>query len=385
MNPSLSLVLVIADIPTRVVVPDKKTFSIVVRRYADYIAKKKHHTYTIWLDGAKKKPYKRRGDFHISRDLIHHNFLAFNDSLRMVIVHILNQNRGLIVHASSLVANRRGYVFMGKEGAGKSTVRTLHRSLTSLGDDSAIIRLVGKKLYLYGSPFYQRTKRAYPNKKVPIIGIYSLRQSSGLMVETLPFPINYQTLLARCYISHIGQKKSEMTQLTRTCLQISEQKKIFSLHFPKTYQFISLLNNPILNKTEIAKRIKLVNQKVSVLLPAKVSWHPAVVDLHFLKMCQVIKEASWEFEYSKERQVARIASRIKHKKINGPHTNLIHEKMGRLKKSYFITCQTPSGYVLLDKNHEAIATVLHTKKNQTFPMIIGQTSSQSDQKFKSIL
>lgn len=384
MSPSFPIIVSVAEIPIRILLPDKHSFLIIANRYADYITNNRKFIYTVAADSSRKNPYKRHGVYHINSASVLTNLAAFNDYFRLVMSDILNRNQGVILHASSLVLDNKGYVFMGQEGAGKSTIRLLHPTLTSLGDDSAILKFSNKKLYLYGSPFYQRTKMAYPNKKVVIRGIYSLRQSVGLMVSLAGFPINYELIMARSFISELGARKKELALLSKTCYLVADKNMIFNLHFPKTYQFVPLLKRLSPKKANFVKPAKTINPNVAKLIPPDMVWNHAVVDIPFLGSCRVLKETSWQFEFGGERKIEKIAVQIKNKQLSGPHTALILKKAKTAVKSIFIAHQSPNRFTLLDGNHKAIAICLRNDKNRTFPVIIGEAASLG-KKFASLL
>lgn len=88
----------------------------------------------------------------------------------------------LLLHASVVENNGRGYAFLGKSGTGKSTHSGLwikHIEGTRLlNDDNPAISVgVDGKVYIYGTPWSGKTP-CYRNSKVPLTAFVRLEQAS---------------------------------------------------------------------------------------------------------------------------------------------------------------------------------------------------------------
>src|SRR3989344_2810424 len=146
---SYSLSLTIADLTIIIHLSDKADLSFLREKYPDYITNKNYilkPAYYIYLQTyGSNKVLIRNNHYCLLVLPLKKHFKLFNDLLKIVLINILNKNNGFILHASSLVKRNKGYIFVGKEGSGKSTIRKLHSDLLSLGDDSALVRKESNK------------------------------------------------------------------------------------------------------------------------------------------------------------------------------------------------------------------------------------------------
>lgn len=321
--------------------------------------------------------------FYLPQIGIRKNFRQFNDLLRMVVGYVLNRNRGFVFHASSLVKDGFGYIFIGREDAGKSTVRRLFPHLVCLGDDSAIVREINKQFFLFGSPFYQRTQKVYPNKKVPIKGVFSLHQANFNLVKLLTFPEDVKALSTDSFIADIKKKSEERKLIFEKAVAFCHRNKIFSLFFQKNSSFWPLLEKASgknFFKGDKDKILAMVNPQVKKKLPSKLSWTAALGSGDFLGKCLVIKEASWNFEFDGKRQVAEVARMAGSSKRSSSHIELINRIRRKLKKRDFerwiVLIESKGLYTIIDGNHLAITFYLEGKDREGLKFLIAKLPSQ---------
>lgn len=92
--------------------------------------------------------------------------------IREIVLQLLEENQGFILHASSCLINKEGYLFLGSSGAGKSTIINLIKNKkVILSDDQIIVKRERGKYYLYQTPFleknqYQKSFRRYRLGKI---------------------------------------------------------------------------------------------------------------------------------------------------------------------------------------------------------------------------
>lgn len=100
----------------------------------------------------------------------------------MMLMYILNTIclDTVVMHASVVVNDGKGYLLLGKSGTGKSTHCNLWKRYVPgsdcLNDDHPVVRLVGDVPMVYGSPWSGKTA-CYRNWSVPVNGFIRLRQS----------------------------------------------------------------------------------------------------------------------------------------------------------------------------------------------------------------
>ncbi|MDE6511162.1 MAG: hypothetical protein K2L00_03600, partial [Muribaculaceae bacterium] len=107
----------------------------------------------------------------------------------------------LLVHASTVEYEEKGYLFLGKSGTGKSTHSRLWieniPGTELLNDDNPIIRIIDGKVYVYGSPWSGKTN-CYRNRRIRVGGIVRLQQASFNRITPLTGIKAYATLLPSC-------------------------------------------------------------------------------------------------------------------------------------------------------------------------------------------
>lgn len=87
----------------------------------------------------------------------------------------------LLIHASAVVWQGKGFAFLGKSGTGKSTHSKLWlnhmEGAELLNDDNPAIRLEANgEVYIYGTPWSGKTP-CYKNKKAPLTALVRLEQA----------------------------------------------------------------------------------------------------------------------------------------------------------------------------------------------------------------
>lgn len=107
----------------------------------------------------------------------------------------------LMIHASVISYEGRGYVFLGKSGTGKSTHSSLwlkHIEGTELlNDDNPVLRIIDGEVRVYGSPWSGKTP-CYKNKDLPLGGIVRLSQAPHNKIQKLIPLLAYTALMPSC-------------------------------------------------------------------------------------------------------------------------------------------------------------------------------------------
>lgn len=74
----------------------------------------------------------------------------------LLLVSLLSQGRGVLVHGLGVSDRGRGLLFVGRSGAGKSTLGKLylaHSDVTILGDERLVVTQAGGQFWLSGTPW----------------------------------------------------------------------------------------------------------------------------------------------------------------------------------------------------------------------------------------
>lgn len=104
----------------------------------------------------------------------------------LVILSLLARGRGVELHGFGMVDSRgEGHLFLGPSGAGKTTMARLWEhaeGVEILNDDRIVVRQVGGRLWIYGTPWHGEGRLASP-ARAPLTRIYFLRHGmSNLLV-----------------------------------------------------------------------------------------------------------------------------------------------------------------------------------------------------------
>lgn len=105
---------------------------------------------------------------------------ALSSMLRIVFAQAILPRGAISVHASVVVNDSKGFLFMGKSGTGKSTHSRLWLTHVEgswlLNDDNPMLRLTEGGVRVYGSPWSGKT-HCYRNESAPVAGIVRLKQA----------------------------------------------------------------------------------------------------------------------------------------------------------------------------------------------------------------
>ncbi len=110
------------------------------------------------------------------------SLIAFALSNAMMLLYAFSTSvyDTLLVHASLVKNDGKGYMFLGRSGTGKSTHARLWLENISgselLNDDNPVIRVHDGEVYVYGSPWSGKTP-CYKNERVPLRAVVRLSQA----------------------------------------------------------------------------------------------------------------------------------------------------------------------------------------------------------------
>ena len=126
---------------------------------------------------------------------------ALDTTLMLLYTFASSKLDTLLVHASTVEYDGKGYLFLGKSGTGKSTHSRLWLDLIKgaelLNDDNPIVRIIDGKVYVYGSPWSGKTG-CFKNRKVPAGGFVRLHQAPFNRISPLSGIKAYAALLPSC-------------------------------------------------------------------------------------------------------------------------------------------------------------------------------------------
>lgn len=121
----------------------------------------------------------------------------------LLMIHRLSRGEGIEVHALGVVDRfRRGHLFLGHSGAGKSTaarIWQLEPDAQILSDDRIILRLNGSQIWMYGTPWHGDAGVASPCC-APLSQLYLLQHSGKTELVPISTARTAAELLARSFV-----------------------------------------------------------------------------------------------------------------------------------------------------------------------------------------
>jgi len=164
---------------------------------------------------------------------------ALDSLLRMYMSWALLARDGFLLHAASIVRNGKAYIFVGRSGAGKSTVASLSPRGSVLTDEISLLRLTNGAWHAFGTPFWGEFKADGQNTSAPIAGIFRLIQAQENRIEPLRPSELLRTLLpcVLFFSSNVRDHERLLQILAGACQQI----RGFNLQFQKSRSFWEVL------------------------------------------------------------------------------------------------------------------------------------------------
>lgn len=120
----------------------------------------------------------------------------------LLVTNLLARGRGVEVHALGLRdVDGRGYLFLGHSGAGKSTSARLWEGTGALvlSDDRIILRNLGGRIWMYGTPWHGEEKLAAP-ERAALTHVFVLGHGARNELRVLTPPQAVASLFARCFV-----------------------------------------------------------------------------------------------------------------------------------------------------------------------------------------
>lgn len=118
----------------------------------------------------------------------------------LLMIALLGLGRGIEVHGCGVIdRSGTGCLFVGQSGAGKTTLARLWRreeGVTILSDDRLVLRSVGDRIWMYGTPWHGDEPLASP-RGVPLSHIFFLRHAT----EDALAPVTGASAAARLFAS----------------------------------------------------------------------------------------------------------------------------------------------------------------------------------------
>jgi hypothetical protein len=159
--------------------------------------------------------------------------------LRVLLSMILLPHRGFLLHAASIERHVRAHIFMGRSGAGKSTVAGLAPAGSPLTDEISLLRCDTDGWRAHGTPFWGEFRAGDRNCHLPVAGIYALAQASENRLETIAPREALRGLLENVlFFSGDRAAREQLLGIVSAC---AEALPFYRLHFKRDSSFWEVL------------------------------------------------------------------------------------------------------------------------------------------------
>ncbi|MEK7078746.1 MAG: hypothetical protein AAB929_01630 [Patescibacteria group bacterium] len=162
----------------------------------------------------------------------HISIFHFQLLLRLITQKLLMHNKGFLLHGSANQINGKVNIFIGNEGAGKSTVIKLLRfHHPAQADDNVIIKKENHSYFFYQTPFIEKEWWVKKNpSKYQINKIFFLRKARYTRIEKIE---DKKYLLKRLVHHFWTDKKYYLMQVPYLFKFIDEFSGFYFLYFEK--------------------------------------------------------------------------------------------------------------------------------------------------------
>jgi hypothetical protein len=168
---------------------------------------------------------------------------SFDACLRVLLATLLPSHGTILVHAASVAARKRAYVFPGKSGSGKTTISRLAGDGTVLNDEISAISVESGHVRVWGTPFWGEMGSGPPhNRPSRMYALCFLRKSRNNHLTALTGSEALQRLL-RC-VCLFGTDTDDIGAVLDIAGRIVDATQIGILSFRKTPEVWEFLDSP---------------------------------------------------------------------------------------------------------------------------------------------
>lgn len=160
----------------------------------------------------------------------------FHHVFMHAIRHFLTYQGGLLLHASALVREGKGFVFCGPDEGGKSTIANMAPASLIAADDSLAVRKVNGSSWLHTVPWGRRDSK---NVSAPIAKLFFLHKARDLEVKEMALIEAVKQFLANTFFDTSDELIYART--LETVHSLAERVSCYELYFPLTGDYMDAL------------------------------------------------------------------------------------------------------------------------------------------------
>lgn len=151
-------------------------------------------TYTV----GKKSAYV---DYHVS-------IVQFQFLLKIITQDLLEREHGFLLHCSGVHDGKQLYLFLGVNGAGKSTIMgNLRREYTAFADDVVVVRYVNREWRAFQFPLGKNEVPYVQDLSFPVKALLDIKKSARTHITLIPTAHMIQIMsrqVMALYLTHIN-------------------------------------------------------------------------------------------------------------------------------------------------------------------------------------
>ena len=153
---------------------------------------------------------------------------AFDFILRRIIAFLLYKNDFFFIHTSACLYRKKAYLFLGKNGAGKSTIiKLLHPISKPLVDDFGIIAKKQNNYYFYQTPLICKNPIKGSYKKYEIQRLFFIFQANSFSIKPLTLHEKKESIIKLFRNSVLNNIDND----SLLCFINKFQKNLYQLNF----------------------------------------------------------------------------------------------------------------------------------------------------------
>jgi hypothetical protein len=238
----------------------KKFIHLIYKKYNNFIVKNfynsKYSLISVKIIDKKtffcnKNILYSRKDFRVSVNVrekeivcfVEENIYSFDSMLRIIFGTILFNKKGLLLHSCGIVYDKKGFLFIGNSGRGKSTLikNSFLEEIKVLSDELVAVIYKKGKFFTYKSPFFGDIE--FFNKKLNVIKsdnffeikkIFVLnRHTKKFLVKKIFFDESIKKLLKNNLC--LFKKPVFGNKILTTAIKIVKNIDFFNLNFSKDF------------------------------------------------------------------------------------------------------------------------------------------------------
>ena len=176
-------------------------------------------------------------------------FRPLHRLLWMYLAQVLGERKACFIHSAALVKGRKGYLFLGDSGAGKSSLSKVVDGAVVLSDDSPILTRRNGDYQIFSSPYHQMDlskglNREAIGRSARVEGLYFLFKDDRLYLDEISREEAVSRIIKRYilffpYLS--GRAKSALFDLI---MELCHRLTIHNLHFSLDQDVWGLIAGP---------------------------------------------------------------------------------------------------------------------------------------------